>query len=411
MSSVILTNPAPLGLNALGTNHPFVATSEVLAEFPFTSDLTDDIAGATATFTRATAKIVNKDSGAGAETFAIDAPAYTGSGILIEGDHTNLVLRSQNFLNASWAKTFASVNDNATTDPTGGASGDRFNITASSGRLDQTVTITSGADIVISVYAKKDDCDYFIMSALVSGGAHVIYVWFDLNTGTVGSTSTIGSNITVDEKTIEDAGSGWYLCKLRLSTSSITSLIYRMHVSDTDALFDGDNGDSCFLFQATMMELTYHLSSIGTASATATVQNDVLSIDATGYPKNNIVFEFDYDAHDLEDAIMFQDKFGASDLVTIGYNKASTYFYCNKTIGGSASTAQLTKAITVGNSYHVKATLSSTGGVTIDVDGDTANNANTTAIAGHSATAYIGSDGTDSAVSRGVFSNFKVSTT
>jgi hypothetical protein len=85
---------------------------------------------------------------------------YTGGGcpsILLEPQRTNLVLRSEEFNNASFQKNFSSVSANTTTAPDGTLTADTWTGDGTSGihYLAQTVSATSGVAYTQSVFAKK----------------------------------------------------------------------------------------------------------------------------------------------------------------------------------------------------------------------------------------------------------------
>lgn len=75
-------------------------------------------------------------------------------GVLLEAAGTNLALQSEDFTNASWAKTNVTVTGNTTTDPKGTATADTLSATVADGYVAQTITFTGNADKAVSVWLK-----------------------------------------------------------------------------------------------------------------------------------------------------------------------------------------------------------------------------------------------------------------
>jgi hypothetical protein len=95
------------------------------------------------------------------QTAATNAPRFdhdptTGEslGLLVEESRTNLFVRSEEFDDASWTKSSASITTNTTTAPDGTITADTYSGTGSSG-VRQTVTLTSGTEYTISFYVKS----------------------------------------------------------------------------------------------------------------------------------------------------------------------------------------------------------------------------------------------------------------
>jgi hypothetical protein len=85
-------------------------------------------------------------------TRAADVASITGSNFGVT--RTNLLVRSEEFDNASWTKSSASITTNTTTAPDGTITADTYSGTGSSG-VRQTVTLTSGTVYTISFYVKS----------------------------------------------------------------------------------------------------------------------------------------------------------------------------------------------------------------------------------------------------------------
>jgi len=111
------------------------------------------------TVTRATTKTRTDSSGL-VVNVPINEPSLDYSlgscpNILLEPQRTNVVLRSEEFNNASWLKTSATITANSSTSPSGALNADTINITTSSGFARQVLNIASATSYTYSSYVKK----------------------------------------------------------------------------------------------------------------------------------------------------------------------------------------------------------------------------------------------------------------
>jgi hypothetical protein len=138
-----------------------------------------------------------------AETLNIAGAIYAGD---------SLVRRTQDFGDASWAKTASSVTVNAATAPDGATTADQFLETAVAGvhfMLGQSAAYSVGAVYTSSIHAKASTSSklglFLPSAAFPSTGRHG---WFDLAGGAVGGAQ---SGVTAQ---ITNVGSGWYRCSI-----------------------------------------------------------------------------------------------------------------------------------------------------------------------------------------------------
>jgi hypothetical protein len=152
--------------------------------------------------------------GSGDLTFsrASNATRVASNG-LIEKVRTNLVTYSEDWTNAAWTKTNATVTANATTNPIDGAStADAVFETSATGQHNffQAYTTTSGAEVTISFYAKANGRTKMRMN----NGSSAITAAFDLTAVTASMLAGTGT------PTITSVGSGWFRCSLRYTAAS-----------------------------------------------------------------------------------------------------------------------------------------------------------------------------------------------
>ena len=136
--------------------------------------------------------------------------------ILVEPQRTNLLLRSEEFDNASWGKVNLTITANQTTAPDGNLTADLLAGIGTGGSYSyQNATVVSGQTYTISIFAKKNQTKFL---QIFGGSDFSVSKWanFDLENGIVGTTGvgTIASITPYDD--------GWYRCSIQTSNTSGT---------------------------------------------------------------------------------------------------------------------------------------------------------------------------------------------
>ena len=136
--------------------------------------------------------------------------------ILVEPQRTNLLLRSEEFDNASWGKVNLTITANQTTAPDGNLTADLLaGIGTGASYSYQNATVVSGQTYTISIFAKKNQTKFL---QIFGGSDFSVSKWanFDLENGIVGTTGvgTIASITPYDD--------GWYRCSIQTSNTSGT---------------------------------------------------------------------------------------------------------------------------------------------------------------------------------------------
>jgi hypothetical protein len=166
-----------------------------------------------------------------------DTATRVGPDGLIEKVRTNLVLQSNTFSNASWAKVDVTA--------TGGQAGydgssDAWLLakTAGNGRVEQS--ISASGSLTFSVYAKANANDWILLRADTTSGVRTSY--FNISSGAIG----VSANCT---PAIESAGNGYYRCSISFNDSVS---IFRIYVGDSNGSSLGTSGN--ILIQAAQLE-------------------------------------------------------------------------------------------------------------------------------------------------------------
>ena len=205
------------------------------------------------------------------ESVAINVPRldYTGGGcpsILVEPARTNLLLRSEEFNDASWTKTNATITANVTTAPDGTMTADKLvdDATLNQHRINQTPTAAIGT-YTFSVFLKKAEIDTAQMRIGLIGAD------FNLTTGT---TSGAAVGIT---STIQNYGNGWYRCSIT-KTTIIANDVCRINLKDSlNNTYTGNGVDGFYLWGAQLELGSYDTSYIPTVASSVTRNADVIS--------------------------------------------------------------------------------------------------------------------------------------
>jgi hypothetical protein len=172
---------------------------------------------------------------------------FVDSDGVIRSATTNLLLRSEEFDNASWVKTRSSVSANAATAPNGTSSADRLVEDSSASTthfIDALLTATAGQAYTHSVYAKADGRNWIALQGF--NGASNPTAFFDVSTGSVGSTSN-GATAS-----IAAVGNGWFRCVMTYTVNSGTATTGTLYLASANnvASYTGDGTSGIFLWGA-----------------------------------------------------------------------------------------------------------------------------------------------------------------
>lgn len=200
--------------------------------------------------------------------------------ILLESARTNKLVRSQEFDNASWTKTRATITANPATDPTGGSTGDQLveDATAANSHFTaQSIAITAGAAVSHSTYARATVAANRHLFLQVGTAPNVFSAKFDLSTGVATSVADGGTAVR-SLMLIEDAGHGWYRCAIAgtIDPAAVSATMLIALTSGGVTNYDGDGASGIYLWQAQGEEAAYPSSPIVTTTAAVTRAADLL---------------------------------------------------------------------------------------------------------------------------------------
>jgi hypothetical protein len=139
--------------------------------------------------------------------FDYDPVTLAPKGLLIEEQRTNLLFRSEEFDNASWTKSNATVTANAVVSPDGTVDAETVTDSATSAPhaiYGTAFTVTAGTAYTVSVYLKTGTLRYVSLRGEAAGAVNT-YAWatVDLQTGAVNANALCTAIST-------PVGNGWY---------------------------------------------------------------------------------------------------------------------------------------------------------------------------------------------------------
>ena len=313
---------------------------------------------------------------------------YTNSScpsILVEPQRTNLILRSQEFDNASWTKAGVNVTANNTISPTGLTDAELLT-TSTSGAVGMYQLISTGSGTFsFSVFAKKGNNNYFAINIQANSTNNCTAV-FDLSDGTLGEYQTEGSTSYINHK-IESYGNGWYRCTIVFSTTSNPYFFPMFAPLKTGNSFTSSgevngntSGKTLYLFGAQLEAGSYATSYIPTVASSVTRNADVISktgiSSLIGQTEGTIFVDIVYNGSESQSGNIFSfDQSTAGSVVIIrnssGSIGAAVWDGSAKAVinGGSMPIGQRTK---IAYAYKSGSTALFVNGVQIEsTSGDT----------------------------------------
>ena len=234
------------------------------------------------TFTRAsTATFVGSNgliqtAASGAARFDHNPETGESLGLLVEEARTNLVLRSEEFDNATWAKGNLTVTANATTAPDGTLTADKLveNTANAERNVNIVATFTGSVVYTFSVFAKAAERSKFqiYLYSASPGGAN-----FDLATGTTPQASLGASMVQYPN--------GWYKCSVTFvrSSSGVSGVAILPAVLFSPLAYQGDGASGLFVWGAQLEAGAFPTSYIPTAGSTVTRAADLASMTGTNF--------------------------------------------------------------------------------------------------------------------------------
>lgn len=217
--------------------------------------------------------------------FDYDPVTLAAKGLLIEEQRTNLITYSEQFDNAAWLKSNATVTPSATTAPDGTVTADSLleNSISSIHGCYESITITAGVVYTNSYYVKSNGRTFFRIYIVDGGGGNGVYADFNLSAA-ISQASAIGSGASASSS-IVNVGNGWYRCSVTGTPggaiTTITNSLYMQTSYQGSINYTGDGTSGVYLWGAQLEAGAFATSYIPTVASTVTRSADAVSVSAT----------------------------------------------------------------------------------------------------------------------------------
>ena len=208
--------------------------------------------------------------------FDYDPVTFAPKGLLIEEQRINAITYSEDFGNAIWTKTNASVTTNATTAPSGSVTADALiEDTANSTHFVQYVASVPGTPTAFSFYAKKNGRNriFFGGAGFSAQGFTAI---FDLNTGTIVTN-------TGNKASMQALSNGWYRCIVAFTPSNTSGAAIFLCDDSNNITYTGDGTSGVYLWGFQSEAGAFATSYIPTTTTSLTRNADVATMTGTNF--------------------------------------------------------------------------------------------------------------------------------
>lgn len=207
-------------------------------------------------------------------------------GYYAEGTRTNINPDSENLLTANWANTRSTRVGDCMVAPDGKVTADKLvednSVTTTHMIVGTQPAITPNTSQAISGFFKAGERSWVLLALSDATLTNQFGAYFDLGTGSIGSSEVIGAGVVVTDKRIEPWGNGWYRCTVigGLGVGGVANAGIRIYTStgDNGKNYTGDNVSGFFCWGLQQEDnVNFASSYIVTSSGSATRNTDVLT--------------------------------------------------------------------------------------------------------------------------------------
>jgi hypothetical protein len=209
-------------------------------------------------------------------------------GLLVEEQRTNLLLRSEEFDNASWSKPQSdTITANSISSPTGATTADSFVENTASGAthtLFQDGTIVANSSNTFSCFFKSAGRTQILIKLSSTDDVNGCNATFDLSTGTVSAVANYGTGSGASAS-IQALPSGWYRCIVsgNIGSSLATTRIRIRSLFGGNEIYTGNGTAAYYIWGAQLEAGAFPTSYVPTTTATVTRSADVASITGANF--------------------------------------------------------------------------------------------------------------------------------
>jgi hypothetical protein len=264
--------------------------------------LVDRIRGLPLTFTRTTGRTFEQADGT-LGSVGVDTPAFSFSsgvprGLDIWEARTNLMVRSEEFDNASWSKAATTVTANSAVSPSGASTADKLiedSATSEHYARQTSPAYTAGATTTMSVYVKTAERTSIRLRSLdAAAPANGFFGSVDTSNGTTAGSSAGTGTLTL--VTATSVGNGWWrLVVVGIASATATSSIFDIFLLSGNASsassYTGNGTSGLYVWGAQLEAASNASPYIATAGSTVQRTADLCSTtDMSWYNASGGVF-------------------------------------------------------------------------------------------------------------------------
>lgn len=261
--------------------------------------------------------------------------------LLLEPLRTNYAGKSEEFNDSYWQKVRATITANQIVSPDGSVTADLLTATdTSENYCQQNVSSTvSGSQQTASFFVKKGTSDFchILLWDVSNDGARQ---WFDLTNGSVGTSTTFGSGVSVDSAEMINYGNGWYRCVVVFNNSN-TTVRMRISASNSNGSTSSTSGKTIYIWGAQLTVGSYETSYIPNNTTTSSVTRSADICNGSGNSETfndseGVLFtEIAALANDGTVRQMSLSNGTTSDRIVLQFNNTTNQYRFFMTSGGS----------------------------------------------------------------------------
>lgn len=216
-----------------------------------------------------------------------DSSTLAAKGLLVEEQRTNLFLYSEDFANAAWTKSAATISSGSTESPDGTVDASKIVESATLGThfILQSRTSTASAAHTTTLFVKAAERS-IIRLQLDDGSANGAFCTYNLTGTPVLTTSVFGTGSAASASATLIAN-GWYRCSLScIPATTGTTVRLVAYLGNNSGVFNytGDGTSGLNIWGAQIEAGSFATSYIPTTSATVTRSADVAQVSTQAFP-------------------------------------------------------------------------------------------------------------------------------
>jgi surface protein len=181
---------------------------------------------------------------------------------------------SQDFSNAAWAKTNATVTPNVIITPDGNLTGDKLVENSATNTHYLLRPIAINGVYTLSMYAKAGERNIF---NIWSDSSFYGIAYFNLSNGAV----SVTTGVQLASADIENVGNGWYKCSI--TTPTLNKTVYFVMGMGNPISYTGDGVSGIYLWGAQLEAGSYASSYIPTVESQVTRAADAFTLSGSNF--------------------------------------------------------------------------------------------------------------------------------